>query len=57
MERQLPPMTKEEKVEWDRSYARVKQCDQEIAELTASLKERKNKRYRRRCHALAVNKL
>jgi hypothetical protein len=40
------PMTKEEKVEWDRAYARVEECDREIAEMTASLKLRKNKRYR-----------
>jgi hypothetical protein len=40
------PMTKEEKVEWDRMYARVEECDREIAEMTASLKLRKNKRYR-----------
>jgi hypothetical protein len=39
-------MTKEEKVEWDRAYARVEECDREIAEMTASLKLRKNKRYR-----------
>jgi hypothetical protein len=40
------PMTKEEKVEWDRLRARVEECDREIEELTAMLKERKNKRYR-----------
>jgi Family of unknown function (DUF5681) len=40
------PMTKEEKVEWDRAYARVEECDREIVELRASLKLRKNKRYR-----------
>jgi hypothetical protein len=39
-------MTKEEKVEWDRAYARVEECDREIAEMTASLKLRQNKRYR-----------
>jgi hypothetical protein len=27
-------------------YARVEECDREIAEMTASLKLRKNKRYR-----------
>jgi hypothetical protein len=40
------PMTKEEKVEWDRMYARVEECDREIEELTADLKLRKYKRYR-----------
>ena len=40
------PMTKEEKVEWDKMYARVEECDLEIEELTAMLKDRKNKRFR-----------
>ena len=40
------PMTKEEKVEWDRMYARVEESDREIAEMTASLKFRKYKPYR-----------
>ena len=40
------PMTKEEKVEWDRLYAQIEECDLEIGYLTESLKERKNKRYR-----------
>jgi hypothetical protein len=41
------PMTKEEKVKWDRAYASVEECDREIAEMTAFLKLRKNQRYRR----------
>jgi hypothetical protein len=41
------PMTKEDKVEWDRLYARVEECDREIEELTATLKLRKYKRYRK----------
>ncbi|MFZ0603430.1 MAG: DUF5681 domain-containing protein [Roseiarcus sp.] len=41
------PMTKEEKVEWDRMYARAEECDREIAEMTESLKLRKNKPYRK----------
>jgi hypothetical protein len=40
------PMTMEEKVEWDRMYAQIEASDREIEELTASLKLRKNKRYR-----------
>ena len=40
------PMTKEEKVERDRMYAQIEASDREIEELTASLKLRKNKRYR-----------
>ena len=40
------PMTKEEKVRWDRLRARVDECDLEIKELTASLQDRKNKRFR-----------
>jgi hypothetical protein len=40
------PMTNEDKVEWDRMYARIEASDHEIEELTASLKLRKNKRYR-----------
>ena len=40
------PMTKEEKVKWDRLYARVEECDQGIAEMTASLRLRKTKPYR-----------
>ena len=39
------PMTKEDQVEWDRIYARVEECDRAIAEMTESLKLRKNKRY------------
>ena len=34
------PMTKEEKVRWDRLRARVEECDCEIKELTAMLKDR-----------------
>ena len=41
------PMTKEEKVRWDRLRARVEECDREIKELTASLQDRKDKRFRR----------
>ncbi len=41
------PMTKEDKVEWDRLSARVDECDLEIAELAAMLKDPKNKRLRR----------
>jgi hypothetical protein len=41
------PMTKEEKVRWDRLRARVEECDLEIKELTASLQDRKVKRFRR----------
>ena len=41
------PMTKEDKVKWDRMYARVEECDLGIAEMTESLKLRKNKPYRR----------
>ena len=40
------PFTKEEKVEWDRLRAQVEDCDREIEGPTASLKERKNKRFR-----------
>jgi hypothetical protein len=40
------PMTKEEKVEWDRMYAQIEASDREIEERTASLKLRKNERYR-----------
>jgi hypothetical protein len=40
------PMTKEEKVEWDKMYARIEECDREIEGLTAMLADRKNKRYR-----------
>jgi hypothetical protein len=39
-------MTKEEKVVWDRLRARLDECDREIEELTAMLKDRKNKRFR-----------
>lgn len=39
------PMTKEDQVEWDRIYVRVEECDRAIAEMTESLKLRKNKRY------------
>jgi hypothetical protein len=35
-------MTKEEKVVWDRLRARLDECDLEIEELTAMLKDRKN---------------
>jgi Family of unknown function (DUF5681) len=41
------PLTNEEKVEWDRMYAQIEASDREIEELTASLKLRKNKRYRK----------
>ena len=41
------PMTKEEKVVWDRLRARLDECDREIEELTPMLKDRKNKRFRR----------
>lgn len=40
------PVTKEEKAEWDRLYDRVEESDREIAEMTASLKDRKNRRFR-----------
>ena len=40
------PMTKEEKAEWDRLYDRVEESDLEIAEMTASLKNPKNRRFR-----------
>ncbi len=40
------PMTKEDKAEWDRLYDRVEESDREIAELTASLKNPKNRRFR-----------
>jgi hypothetical protein len=40
------PMTKEEKVVWDRLRARLDECDLEIEELTAMLKDRKNTRFR-----------
>jgi hypothetical protein len=40
------PMTKEEKVVWDHWRARRDACDSEIEELTATLKDRKNKRFR-----------
>ena len=40
------PITKEEKVEWDRMYAQIEAYDREIEEQTASLKLRRNKRYR-----------
>jgi hypothetical protein len=40
------PMTKEEKVKWDRMYARVEECDRAIDEYTKEMKLRKNKRYR-----------
>ncbi len=36
------PMTKEEKVVWDRLRARLDECDREIKELTAMLQCRKN---------------
>ena len=41
------PMTKEEKVEWNRLRARIEDCDRGIEELTAMLQDRKNKRFRR----------
>ena len=41
------PMTKEEKVVWDGLRARLEECDREIKELAAMLKDRKNKRFRR----------
>ena len=37
------PMTKEEKVEWDRLRERLKECDLEIEYLTAMLKDPKRK--------------
>jgi Family of unknown function (DUF5681) len=37
------PSTKEEKARYEELWARVEECDQSIAEMTASLKERKNK--------------
>ena len=40
------PMTKEEKVRWDRLRARVEECDREIKELTTSLQDRTDKRFR-----------
>ena len=40
------PMTKEEKIEWDKMYARIEECDREIERLSARLADRKNKRYR-----------
>jgi hypothetical protein len=59
------PMTKEEKVKWDRMYARVEECDQAIEEYTKEMKLRRNKRYRqiieddiaheRRIRAIIVN--
>jgi Family of unknown function (DUF5681) len=36
------PMTKEEKAEWDRMYARVEEIDREIEELTAMLEDPEN---------------
>ena len=39
-------MTKEEKVEWDRLYDRIEECDRDIAQLKSMLADRKNKRYR-----------
>lgn len=41
------PTSKEDKVKWDRMYARVEECDLAIAEMTDMLKLRKNKPYRR----------
>jgi hypothetical protein len=41
------PMTKEEKIVCDGLRARLDECDREIEELTAMLKDRKNKRFRR----------
>jgi hypothetical protein len=40
------PMTKEEKVVWDQLRARLDECAREIEELSAMLKEHKNKRFR-----------
>ena len=40
------PMTKEEKIEWDRMWDQVEECDRSIAELTANLKRCTNKRIR-----------
>ena len=37
------PMTKEEKVVWDQARERLKECDREIEELTAMLKDPKMK--------------
>jgi hypothetical protein len=40
------PITKEEKVRWDRMWDRVEECDRTIAELTSDLKLSEYKRYR-----------
>jgi Family of unknown function (DUF5681) len=40
------PITKEEKAKWDQLYKRVEDCDRAIAEMSADLKERKNRRFR-----------
>jgi hypothetical protein len=59
------PMTKEEKIEWDRWRARVEECDREIEELMAMLKDPENQDIRcvieddiafeRRMRAIIVN--
>lgn len=41
------PMTKEDEAEWNRMWDQVEECDRSIRELTANLKLRKNKRYRK----------
>lgn len=59
------PITKEEKARRDKMYERVRECDRSIAEDIASLKLRKNKKYKqfieddiaheRRIRAIIVN--
>jgi Family of unknown function (DUF5681) len=59
------PVTKEEKAEWDRMYARVEECDRELEELTAMLEDPENQNLRgvieddiafeRRMRAIIVN--
>ncbi|VFU08809.1 DUF5681 domain-containing protein [Methylocella tundrae] len=39
------PMTRQDKIEWDRLYARVEESDREIEEMTASLKDPENEHY------------
>jgi hypothetical protein len=38
------PMSKEEKVQWDRWCTRIEECDSAIAIYTADLQDRKNRR-------------
>jgi hypothetical protein len=40
------PVTKEDKVKWDRMWDRIEECDRSIHERTADLKVRKNKQIR-----------